>query len=498
MKKFTANKWRYSLIILIIIAAGYFFFSRGMDFGTTLTITPGYFREQVSVSGTVIAAQNVDLGFAASGRISSTNAKVGQRVSAGTILAQTENGDLIATLAQKRFALTEANADLASLMAGTRSEEIAVASASVSNAEAALADAIQNAYTVSDDVVHNKADSFFTNPRINPKLSFTTSNSVLRMTVEQDRTDIEPMLTKWGLLVSNSTNGSVVESAQQAQANLAQVTEFLADVNLAINQGLPDMTTTITTLSSYGTTIATARTSVRTAVTTLTTAIATLDSAQKNLSLKQAGSTSEDIIAQQAIVAAAQADVENAQAALVKTRVAAPFSGTVTRMDAKVGEIVSPSTSLISMQSDGIFEIETFVPEIAIARVSIGNPATTTLDAYGSSAVFPSVVVTVDPAETIKDGIPAYKTTLVFLSADSRIRSGMTANVVIETGILHNAIVIPVGAVGTKNGTQFVSVIDHGTVINRTVVTGPSPALGQIEILSGLSSGDVILLSPEL
>ena len=102
----------------------------------------------------------------------------------------------------------------------------------------------------------------------------------------------------------------------------------------------------------------------------------------------------------------------------------------------------------------------------------------------------------VDPAETIKDGVPTYKTTLTFLARDSRIRSGMTANVDIETGVLHDAIVIPRGAVGTKNGTPYVSVLDQGNVVERSVMTGPSPALGQVEILSGLSRGDIILLSP--
>jgi hypothetical protein len=72
----------------------------------------------------------------------------------------------------------------------------------------------------------------------------------------------------------------------------------------------------------------------------------------------------------------------------------------------------------------------------------------------------------------------------------------MTANVIIETGILHDAIVIPVGAVGVKNGESYVSVADRGEIVPRTVMLGPSPALGQAEVLSGLSQGDVILLAP--
>ena len=136
------------------------------------------------------------------------------------------------------------------------------------------------------------------------------------------------------------------------------------------------------------------------------------------------------------------------------------------------------------------------MPEVIIARVAVGNPSTTTLDAYGSSVEFPATVIAVDPAETVKDGVPTYKTTLSFLVADPRIRSGMTADVIVETGILPNAIVIPAGAVGKKDAVPYVSVVEKGTSVERTVTLGPSPALGQAHILSGLSAGDIILLSP--
>ncbi|OGG78362.1 hypothetical protein A3A36_02085 [Candidatus Kaiserbacteria bacterium RIFCSPLOWO2_01_FULL_52_12b] len=484
-KTLSIPSWKYAIIGLgIVIFGGYFYFGQGGSSDETFTVTLGDFIQKVSVSGTVIPAKNVDLGFAANGRIAGVYVKVGQRVNAGAVLAETENGDLVATLAQ-------AKADLDALLSGTRPEEIAVASASVTNAESSLVNAIQSAYTASDDAVHNRADVFFSNPRTAPELSFIVPNVNLKILVERDRSDTELALTAWALLVPKLSSENAARMAVQAQNYLTQVTTLLADANAAINQGLPDTATSAATLSSYATTLATGRTNVNTAATTLTSAMTTLDAALKNLSLKQAGATKDAVAAQQAIIA-------NARAALAKTYVVAPFNGIVTRMDAKVGEVVSPSTSLISLQSAGIFQIETYVPEVAIAGISVGNSATTTLDAYGSSVEFPATVVAVNPAETMKDGVPAYKTTLEFLTADSRIRSGMTANVVITIGVLPNAIVIPSGAVGNKGGVPYVSVLMDGTPVSRTVMTGPSPALGQIEILSGLSAGDIILLAPRM
>jgi HlyD family secretion protein len=498
LKRLVSGGWRYALpVIALAVVGGYFFFGRAGDVGTTLTIVHADFREQVTVSGTVIAAKSVDLGFAANGRISYVRGAVGQHVSAGTVLAQTENGDLSAALAQKLAALAGAKANLALIVSGTRPEEIAIASAGVESGRASLVDAVLNAYTTSDDAIHNKADALFTNPRSNPQLAFGTSNASLKAGIEAERASIEPVLANWALLVSKLTSANAAASAKQSQSYLTQVTTLLADMNAAVNQGIPDATITSTTLSSYGTTLATARANVNTAASALTSDVAALDSAERTLVLKEAGSTSGAIETQQAAVAAAEADVTNARAAFAKTQVVAPFAGTITRMDAKVGEIVSPSTSLISMQSDAIFQIETFIPEVAIARVAPGNAATTTLDAYGSAVEFPSKVVAVDPAETVKDGVPTYKTTLAFLGPDARIRSGMTANVRITTGTLHDAIVIPAGAVDTRGGASYVSVVDaDGKVGSRSVTLGSSPALGQVHVLAGLSAGEVIVLSP--
>ena len=483
IKNLVFTWWRYALAGLILVAtAGYFYFGNNGVSEATLTVTSGDFIRKVSVSGTAIAARDVDLGFAANGRIAGAYAKVGQKVSAGIVLSETENGDLVASLAQ-------AKADLAALLSGTRPEEIAVATISVANAKSALVDAIRGAYTASDDAVHNKTDSFFTNPRTDPKLSFIVSNVSLKSAVESERATVESALSEWAFLTKNLTSANAGDSAKQAQLYLTQVTALLADSNSALNQGIPDQTISASTLSSYITTLATARTSVNSATSALTTAITVLDSALKNLALKQAGSTEDSIVAQRAVVA-------NAQSALAKTYVVAPFLGIVTRMDAKVGEIVSPTASLISMQSDGIFQIETFVPEVTIAGVAVGNSATTTLDAYGPSVEFPARVIAVDPAETMKDGVPAYKTILAFLSADSRIRSGMTVNVIINIGTLIDSIVIPSGAIRREDGSSYVSIYSDGKTTSRAVVVGTSPALGQTEILSGLSDGDVILLTP--
>jgi multidrug efflux pump subunit AcrA (membrane-fusion protein) len=462
-----------------------------------VVVSKGDFIRQVSVSGTVTPARDVDLGFASNGRISGVYAQVGQHVSRGMVLAETENNDLVAAVSEKQAALQQVQAELASLLSGSTNAQIAVASTTIANAEAALTDAVQSAYTTADDAVHNRVDSFFTNPRTIPELTFSVTSASSRLAVESDRKALVPVFAAWAQSLAQLSPDTLSAQAASARKRLAQVAAFLADVNSALNLSVPDQKTSAATLSTYATTLSVARTNVNGALASLTSAMNSLSSAEKNLALVVSGPTPDAIAAQKAAVAAAEAGVASARAALAKTQVTAPFSGTVTRMDAKIGEIVSPNTSLIAMQSDGFFQIDTYVPEVSIADVAVGNAGTTTLDAYGSSVTFPVKVVSVDPAETEKGGVPTYKTVLSFLSQDPRIRSGMTANVLITTGVLPNTVVIPAGAIGRDAQGAYVSVVENGKVERRSVELGVTPSLGQVEVRSGLSGGETILLTPQ-
>lgn len=499
-------------VFLVVLLGWYFFFRNDTSNLQTMVVKAQEFSQSVSVSGTVVAAQNSDLGFAQSGRLTGVYVSVGQKVSAGQVLAEVENGDLRALLAQKQAALASARANLSSLESGTRAEELAVTQAQVDSdrsaleqARQAVVNAVQSAYTTSDDAIRNKIDQFFTNPRsANPDITFETSNSTLEEILVADRVSIENTLLAWQKTsTALTTADDVLAAAADAQQRLAQMTKILTDSNMALNAAITSQTITQTTLSGYITAVATARSNVNAAISALTTATASAKSAaallqkdERTLALQKAGATVQSLDAARAQVAAAQADVQSAQAQLTKTQVVAPFTGVVSKMDAKVGQIVSPGASGISLQSSGTFQIECYVPEVSIAAVAIGNTASTTLDAYGPSTFFDAVVISIDPAQTVRNGVSTYKTVLAFVKPDERIRSGMTADITIATGEQPNVLVIPTGAIYLKNGVRIVQVLQGDTVMEREVKTGLS-ALGNTVVTEGLRDGDVVVLNPE-
>src|SRR5207248_6059924 len=88
-------------------------------------------------------------------------------------------------------------------------------------------------------------------------------------------------------------------------------------------------------------------------------------------------------------IEAAEAALRFAQASLENTLIRAPFSGTVLRKEAEVGEVVAPSVgggltrgAVVTMADLRTLEVEVDVNEAYIARVHHGQPAKITLDAY--------------------------------------------------------------------------------------------------------------------
>lgn len=496
--------------VVALAVGGFIYWDSNTNDYTTITVSRGDFVQTVSVSGKVVAENEVDLGFSQSGRISRVYVKEGGIVNAGDLIAEVENGELYGAQLQKQAALDRATAQLDALKRGTRPEELAVSESAVQSAQAsvvaanqAVVDAVLSAYSTSDGAIHATVDQFFSNPNsTSPQVTFYTGNTSLKSSVESRRVGMESLLNDWlarnGTLTSQS---DLVKVSQDAQSSLQQIATYLGDVGATLATSIPSASVSQATLDGYKTAVATARASVNTVTSTLTTAVKTqtaaqtaLVTAERDLSLKRAGTTQEDIRAQEASVKAAEADVLSATAQLQKTQIRAPFKGTVTKVDAKVGKSVAPSESQVSVIGSGVFQIETFVPEINVSLVKKGDPAEVTFDSYGSDARFTASVLTVDLGVTSKDGVSTYRTILVFSGADDRIRSGMTANVIITTLKKPDVLAIPQKLVVQKDGVSTVRVLRGEVDTPVAVTTGALSAVGDIEILSGLSVGDQVIL----
>jgi RND family efflux transporter MFP subunit len=169
----------------------------------------------------------------------------------------------------------------------------------------------------------------------------------------------------------------------------------------------------------------------------------------------------------------------------------------VTKQSAKAGEIISANSIVVSLLSVANFEIEANIPEADIAKVNRGNISVITLDAYGRDVEFQAKVVSIDPAETIIEGVATYKTIFQFIEEDERIKSGMTAKITISTDKREGVIAIPQRAIIRRNGSLLVKILEGENIKESTIETGLRGSDGHVEIISGVSEGDKIITFSE-
>lgn len=507
------NKYFTIAILVLLALVGYLIFKNNNQQIETITIKYGDFTNQVSVSGTVVPSENVDLGFYLGGRISMVKKQVGYQVAAGEVLASIENEDLRAALEQRQANLLSEQAKLKSLQIGTRPEQIAVTESSVVSAQTALdqatsilLNAISDTYTKSEDAIENKVDQFFSNPLTNTaSIVISAPDSNLIASVNADRVSVGTTLSNWEKMISTlNSSVSLDSSITSTQNNLNQIKSFLAEVSSITN----NTTSTYqgsSIPSSWKSDVSTARTNIDTTIASFSSTVASFRNAQASLAtakstlaLEKAPATEQDIQAEEALVQAADAAVVNAKATLNKTLITAPFSGEITKMNAKIGEIAAPNVPLISMMSAGMFQIESYVPEVNIAKIVVGQDATITLDAYDDTAIFKAKVISIDPAETVRNGVSTYKTKLQFTDKDDRIKSGMTANVSVTVFDKPNVLTVPESVIYEKNGKKYVQIKREKGAYETEVMTGDKSSLGQVEIMSGLSDGDLVIIKPSV
>jgi HlyD family secretion protein len=471
----------------------------------------GNVSDEVSVTGKVIPADEVDLAFEKTGRVSWVGVSVGDTVGGRQQLVRLQNSDINAEILEAKARLKAAETKLSELNRGTRAEEIQVQEIKVSNAETslkdsnrALADTIKDTYTKSDDAIRNKIDQFFLNPRENdPQLDFVVKSSQIEIDVESGRVEMENLLTFWKPSIDEVSSVSDLDKYTfEAEQNLEDISSYLNDVALAVNDLDATADLTQATVDGYKADVSTARTNVNTAISNLSSSdkkrkdsISALALAKEELVLKNAGATTESIQAQEAKVEEARAAVDRLIAEIEKTVLHAPFPGVVSAVNAEEGEIVTAQKVVVSLISAGEFEIETYVPEIDIARLKEGDSASVTLDAYGGKEIFYADIIGIDPAETVIEGVSTYKTILQFKKPDEKIRSGMTANIDIVVGAKENVIVIPVRAVLEENGETFVRMyLGAESTKEIPVITGLRGSEGTVEIIDGVEEGDKVII----
>ena len=346
-------------------------------------------------------------------------------------------------------------------------------------------------------------------------------------------------------LTAQSAQADILAAAQKLRDAIALVQTYLTDVQRVLGASLTGSALSATQLTAYQTTIAADRTSVSTQNTSVLNAIQTitntqltrqqtvqqlqdaentahvayenaqtnadtqikaaetmvatqqaaLNAAQATLDLKKAGPRAVDLSPLRAAVEQAQVAYDKAQNDLHNAQIVAPVDGVVSEIVPSVGEQVVMNATAVRMVGTATFSIEALIPEVDIAKVEVGQTATTTLDAYGDDVKFTGTVTAKDPDQTKVQDAVYYKTYVQIEPGTHDIKPGMTANVTVLTGSRSNALVIPLRAIRTANdGGKSVRVLVSGQPQDRAISVGLKGDEGRVEVLSGLREGEQVIV----
>jgi membrane fusion protein (multidrug efflux system) len=205
--------------------------------------------------------------------------------------------------------------------------------------------------------------------------------------------------------------------------------------------------------------------------------------------ISQNAASAADLEDAEATARSRQAQLELQQVRLERTVVRAPFAGVVGQRFVSLGDYVTPSTRLTTLQTVDPQRAAFQVPERYAERLSRGQSVTFRVAAVDRE--FTGTVDFVDPLVQV----PARTILVKALVRNPRrlLKPGMFVEARLSMEVRPAAIVIPEDAIMPLEGSDFVWVAADGTVSRRPVTLGVrSP--GFVEVREGLAAGEQVVV----
>ncbi|MBU0944804.1 MAG: efflux RND transporter periplasmic adaptor subunit [Proteobacteria bacterium] len=209
--------------------------------------------------------------------------------------------------------------------------------------------------------------------------------------------------------------------------------------------------------------------------------------ARENKLQKEGASTRETVKSLQDVTRIAEAAYTEVKTMLDYTLITAPFSGTVTRKMANVGDLASPGVSLLEIENSDALQVLAQVPEALILKVTIGDSLPVHIPAAGLTLL--GEVVEMAPAA---DPMSRTAPVKIKIPVGPDLRVGQFARVTLESSA-EMTLVVPQPAVISRGQMDLVFVVEENIARLRLIRTG-AVYDGNVEILSGLDPGEVVVV----
>jgi RND family efflux transporter MFP subunit len=189
--------------------------------------------------------------------------------------------------------------------------------------------------------------------------------------------------------------------------------------------------------------------------------------------------------------AQAAAALQQSQTILDHTRIRAPFNGVVTARQADPGALATPGMVLLAVDAAGQYRLDSTIDESDLKYVRLGQITKVTVEALDAKPLdgkVTQIVPAVDPASrsfTVKVGLPA----------NPALRSGLFGRAQFTRGE-HLSLLVPQTAIVHRGQLHEVFVVGEDKVATLRYITLGTTSEDQVEVLSGLSPGEMLIAAP--
>ncbi len=227
----------------------------------------------------------------------------------------------------------------------------------------------------------------------------------------------------------------------------------------------------------------------RTAKANLEAAQAAHAAALAKLELLKVGTRPEQIAEAEAQLATAEADRDALDLAVQFCNVASPIDGTVTKLSACRGTFVERATPLATVVDLSRLFVKLQVPAEHMTLVSAGGRVEARVTACPGK-VFEGTIARVSGQADPATG--NLETFAEIANENAVLRPGLVCLVRLWLPAVPNAVAVPIAAVADHSGRAVVTVVRDAKAYEVDVKLGVR-AVNQVQILEGVSAGDIVV-----
>ncbi|OUD12692.1 hypothetical protein TPSD3_15700 [Thioflexithrix psekupsensis] len=179
---------------------------------------------------------------------------------------------------------------------------------------------------------------------------------------------------------------------------------------------------------------------------------------------------------------------------LAKTRIEAPFSGIIGLRYLSQGAYVRAGDDIVEVVKVDTLKLDFQIPERFLPQIQVGQAVSLQVDAYPATS-FPGKVYAINPHLNETTRTASLRARVE--NPERQLLPGMFARVALTLKQRDQAIVVPEQAIVPQGNQVYVFVVSEGKA-KRVPVTLGVRLTGRVEVLSGLSIGDELVVSGQL